>query len=116
MLRAISDRRKAVAECADEATVKKLSDAVTEAGRNARAAGYAPSVIARIISTPSDMSMFSRLPEADQRAILRQASDAEFESYIPPALVQRSAARIGIDDANRSLIGSRFPVDMNCLR
>jgi hypothetical protein len=26
--------------------------------------------------------MFSRLPEADQRAILRQASDTEFERYV----------------------------------
>ena len=38
--------------------------------------------IAHIISTPSDVSMFSRLPEADQKAILRQANDQEFERYI----------------------------------
>jgi hypothetical protein len=29
--------------------------------------------------------MFSRLPEADQRAILRQANDQEFERYITHA-------------------------------
>jgi hypothetical protein len=65
---------------------------------------------------PDQCLDFGQLPEADQKAILRQASDAEFERYIPPALVQLSAARIGIDDANRSLIGSRSPVDMKCLR
>ncbi len=84
MLRAISDRRRAIGEGADQATVKRLNDAVGEASRNARAAGYTPSGIARIISTPSDVSMFSRLPEADQRAILRQASDQEFERYNHP--------------------------------
>jgi hypothetical protein len=68
-------------EGADEATVKKLNAAVDEASRNARQAGYTPAGIARIISTPSDVAMFSRLPEADQKAILHQASDAEFERY-----------------------------------
>ena len=39
-------------------------------------AGYTPSATAaRIISTPSDVYMFSRLPEADQKAILRQAAN-----------------------------------------
>ena len=65
-----------------DATIKKLSTAVEEASRNARQAGYTLAGIARMISTPSDVSMFSRLPEADQKAILRQASDAEFERYI----------------------------------
>jgi hypothetical protein len=41
--------------------------------------------MARIISTPSDVSMFSRLPDADQRAILRQADDQKFERYITHA-------------------------------
>jgi hypothetical protein len=85
LLRAIHDRTKAIGEGADQATVKKLNDAVAEAGRNARAAGYTPSAIARITSTPSDVSMFSRLPEADRRAILRQANDQEFERYAPHA-------------------------------
>jgi hypothetical protein len=74
LLRATSDHRKAIGEGADEATVKRLNDAVGEASRNARAAGYTPAGIARIISTPSDVSMFSRLPEADQRAILRRTT------------------------------------------
>jgi hypothetical protein len=64
---------------------QELNDAVGEASRNARAAGYTPNAIARIISTPSDVSMFSRLPEADQRAILRQADDKEFERYVTHA-------------------------------
>jgi hypothetical protein len=85
LLRAISDRRKAIADGADEETMKKLNAAVGEASRNARQAGYTPAGIARIISTPSDVSMFSRLPEADQKAILRQATDAEFERYLPHA-------------------------------
>ncbi len=74
-----------VTEGNDEATVKKLNDAVGEASRNARAAGYTPAGIARIISTPSDVYMFSRLPEADQKAILRQANKEEFERYITHA-------------------------------
>ncbi len=85
LLRAISNRRKAIGEGADQATVKRLNGAVGVASRNARAAGYTPAGFARIISTPSDVSMFSRLPEADQRAIPRQASDREFERYITHA-------------------------------
>jgi hypothetical protein len=61
-----------------------LVDAVS---RNARQAGYT-SGIARIISTPSDVSMFSRLPEADQQAILRQANNEEFERYIGHAYMK----------------------------
>jgi hypothetical protein len=51
----------------------------------ARQAGYTPNAIQRIISTPSDVSMFSRLAEANQRAILRQANDSEFQRYLPHA-------------------------------
>jgi hypothetical protein len=32
--------------------------------------------------TPSDVFLFSKLPEADQQAILRQTNKAEFERYI----------------------------------
>jgi hypothetical protein len=53
--------------------------------RKARQAGYPPSRIARMISTPSDVYMFSRLPEADQRAVLRRATDSEFERYVTHA-------------------------------
>jgi hypothetical protein len=49
------------------------------------------SAIARMISTPSDVLMFSRLPEADQKAILRQANDAEFERYVTHAHMKRRA-------------------------
>jgi hypothetical protein len=48
LLTAISNRRRAIGEGADEATVKKLNDAVGEASRNARAAGYTPNAIQRI--------------------------------------------------------------------
>jgi hypothetical protein len=41
-----------------------------------------PNAIQRIVGTPSDVSMFSKLPEADQQAILRQANKEEFERYI----------------------------------
>jgi hypothetical protein len=37
--------------------------------------------------------MFSRLAEADQKAILREASDEEFERYILPALRCNGAQR-----------------------
>jgi hypothetical protein len=38
--------------------------------------------------------MFSRLPEADQRAILRQANDKEFERYVTHAHMKvRAPAR-----------------------
>ncbi len=81
-------------EGADEATVKKLNDAVVEASQNAQAAGYTPNAIQRIISTPSDVSMFSRLPEADQKAVLRQADDKEFERYVTHAKMKiRAQAR-----------------------
>jgi hypothetical protein len=85
LLRAIGDRRKAVAGNADEATVKKLNEALAEAQRNARQAGLTPTAIMRLQSTPSDVYMFGRLPEADQRAMLRQADDKEFERYITHA-------------------------------
>jgi len=32
--------------------------------------------------TPSDVFLFSKLPEADQQAILRQATPQEFDRYI----------------------------------
>jgi hypothetical protein len=38
LLQANHDRRKAIGEGADQATVKRLNDAVGEAGRDARAA------------------------------------------------------------------------------
>jgi hypothetical protein len=112
LLTAIHDRRKAIGEGADQATVKKLDNAVAEASRNARAAGYTPAGIARIISTPSDVSMFSRLPEADQRAILRQASDQEFERYVTHAHMkiraQAREERRG-DQVEVNMPAKRFP-------
>jgi hypothetical protein len=44
--------------------------------------------------TPSDAFVLSRLPEADQRAILRQADDKEFERYVTHAQMKiRAQAR-----------------------
>jgi hypothetical protein len=42
----------------------------------------APRRSAGIGRTPSDVFLFSELPEADQQAILRQANKDEFERYI----------------------------------
>src|SRR5260370_170987 len=69
-------------EDADQVTVKKLGDAVAEASRNARQAGYSNAAVGAIGRTPSDVFLFSKLPEADQQAILRQANKDEFERYI----------------------------------
>jgi hypothetical protein len=44
--------------------------AVEEASKSARTACHTPAALARIIGTPVDVYMFSRLPEADQKAIL----------------------------------------------
>ena len=97
---AISNRRKAIGEGADQATVKRLNDAVGEASQNARAAGYTPNAIQRIISTPSDVSMFAKLPEPDQRAILREADDKEFERYVTHAHM-KIRAQMGEERAGR---------------
>ena len=67
---------------AGEAIVKKLNAAVEEAGRNARQAGYSIKAVNAIGRIPSDVFLFSKLPEADQQAILRQANKEEFERYI----------------------------------
>ena len=78
-------------EDADQVTVKKLGDAVAEASRNARQAGYSNAAVGAIGRTPSDVFLFSKLPEADQQAILRQANKEEFERYIGHAHVKLRA-------------------------
>ena len=45
-------------------------------------AGYSNAAVGAIGRTPSDVFLFSKLPEADQQAILRQANKDEFERYI----------------------------------
>ena len=51
-------------------------------------AGYSNAAVGAIGRTPSDVYLFSRLPEADQQAILRQANKEEFERYIGHAHVK----------------------------
>src|SRR5258708_35013901 len=57
-----------------------------EASKQAKAdaikAGYSNAAVGAIGRTPSDVFLFSKLPEADQQAILRQANKEEFERYI----------------------------------
>jgi hypothetical protein len=48
--------------------------------------------------------MFSRLPEADQKAILRQANDAEFERYVTHVHV-KIRAPMSLRRDNNSLRG-----------
>src|SRR6266436_246938 len=45
-------------------------------------AGYSAEAVGKIGTVPSDVFLFSKLPEADQQAILRQANKDEFERYI----------------------------------
>src|SRR5882762_9151873 len=45
-------------------------------------AGYSNAAVGAIGRTPSDVFLFSKLPEADQQPILRQATPEEFDRYI----------------------------------
>jgi hypothetical protein len=63
----------------------KDSAAFQAAVKQAREAGLSPDQINKIGRTPSDVSMFKRLPEPDQRAILREATDQEFARYLREA-------------------------------
>src|SRR5258705_7114568 len=57
-------------------------EAIKQAKADAIKAGYSNAAVGAIGRTPSDVFLFSKLPEADQQAILRQANKAEFERYI----------------------------------
>jgi hypothetical protein len=63
-------------------TCRDDPEAIKQAKADAIKAGYSVAAVGAIGRTPSDVSMFSRLPDADQQAILRQASPQEFERYI----------------------------------
>ena len=57
-------------------------EAIKQAKADAIKAGYSNAAVGAIGRTPSDVFLFSKLPEADQQAILRQANKDEFERYI----------------------------------
>jgi hypothetical protein len=60
-------------------------EAIKQARADAIKAGYSNAAVGAIERAPSDVFLFSKLPEADQRAILRQADDKEFERYVTHA-------------------------------
>src|SRR5258706_1693593 len=57
-------------------------EAIKQAKADAIKAGYSNAAVGAIGRTPSDEFFFSKLPEADQQGILRQANKDEFERYI----------------------------------
>ena len=57
-------------------------EAIKQAKADAIKAGYSAEAVGHIGRTPSGVFLFSKLPEADQQAILRQANKDEFERYI----------------------------------
>jgi hypothetical protein len=57
-------------------------EAIKQAKADAIKVGYSIAAVGAIGRTPSDVFLFSKLPEADQQAILRQANKDEFERYI----------------------------------
>src|SRR5258708_13445939 len=78
-----------------------------EASKQAKAdaikAGYSNAAVGAVWRTPSDVFLFSKLPEADQQAILRQANKEEFERYVghahmklrAPMRQERAGKRVG---------------------
>jgi hypothetical protein len=65
-----------------QALHSKDPEAIKQAKADAIKAGYSVAAVGAIGRTPSDVFLFSKLPEADQQAILRQANKDEFERYI----------------------------------
>ena len=68
-----------------QALHSKDPEAIKQAKADAIKAGYSNAAVGAIGRTPSDVFLFSKLPEADQQAILRQANKDEFERYIAHA-------------------------------
>ncbi len=65
-----------------QALHSKDPEAIRQAKADAIKAGYSAEAVGKIGTVPSDVFLFSKLPEADQQAILRQANKDEFERYI----------------------------------
>ncbi len=68
-----------------QALHSKDREAIKEARADAIKAGYSTEAVNAIGRPPSDVFLFSKLPEADQQAIMRQANAQEFERYIGQA-------------------------------
>ena len=72
-------------------------------------AGYSNAAVGAIGRTPSDVFLFSKLPEADQQAILRQANKDEFERYIGHAHMKlRKPPRSTLDPITATVPSSRI--------
>ncbi len=71
-----------------QALHSKDPEAIKQAKADAIKAGYSVAAVGAIGRTPSDVFLFSKLPEADQQAILRQANNQEFDRYIGHAYVK----------------------------
>src|SRR5260370_36089089 len=71
-----------------QALHSKDPEAIKQAKADAIKAGYSNAAVGAIGRTPSDVFLFSKLPEADQQTILRQANKDEFERYIGHAHMQ----------------------------
>src|SRR6266446_8262605 len=69
----------------------KDPEAIRQAKADAIKAGYSNAAVGAIGRTPSDVFLFSKLPEADQQAILRQANTQEFERYVTQAGRRRTS-------------------------
>ena len=68
-----------------QALHSKDPEAIKQAKAEAIKAGYSNAAVGAIGRTPSDVFLFSKLPEADQQAILHQATPEEFDRYISHA-------------------------------
>jgi hypothetical protein len=84
-----------------QALHSKDPEAIKQARADAIKAGYSAAAVNAIGHTPSDVFLFSKLPEADQQAILRQAGDKEFERYLPHAHMKLRAPMRRIAPASR---------------
>ncbi len=74
-----------------QALHSKDPEAIKQAKADAIKAGYSNAAVGAIGRTPSDVFLFSKLPEADQQAILRQANTQEFERYVTQAGRRRTS-------------------------
>src|SRR5258707_2359998 len=72
----------------------KDPEAIKQAKADAIKAGYSNAAVGAIGRTPSDVFLFSKLPEADQQVILRQANAEEFLRYIRHAHMKLSGSML----------------------
>src|SRR5258706_10993413 len=84
-------------------------EAIRQARADAIKAGYSNAAVGAVGRTPSDVFLFSKLPEADQQAILRQANKDEFERYIGHAHMKlRKPPRSTLDPITATVPSSRI--------